>query len=237
MSKLISFIITTLNEEDYIEKCLKSIENQTYKNKEIIVVDSNSSDNTVKIAKKYADKVIIKPCIIPVGRNLGAKEAKGDILVFVDADVILFKDWCEKILPHLNDEKTIAAYGDLIPVPYNSKSKLVYNFFTICNNFLEKIKKPVLTKLGTAAAIKRNVFEKIGGYPENFACSEDLEISLRLNEYGGKIKFVKDAKGFVSMRRFERCGYANLLLKWFISGSYYLLTRKSFFSHYSRDFP
>jgi glycosyltransferase involved in cell wall biosynthesis len=93
MKDLVSFIITTLNEEDYIEACLKSLKGQDYKNKEIILVDSNSTDKTVERSEKYADKIIIKSCIMPVGRNLGAQEAKGNVLVFIDADIILSKNW------------------------------------------------------------------------------------------------------------------------------------------------
>jgi glycosyltransferase involved in cell wall biosynthesis len=236
VKELVSFIVTTLNEEDYIERCLKSLKNQSYENKEIILVDSNSTDKTVEISEKYADKIIVKPCIMPVGRNLGAKEAKGDILVFVDADVILLNDWTERILPYLYEDKIGAAYGDLLPVENTPKAKFFYNLHTLSNSFLRKIGKPVFSKLGTAVAIKRDVFQTVKGYPEDHAACEDVELSLRLKKYA-EIKFVPEAKGYISMRRFERSGYFNLSLKWFLTGSCYILTKKLIFSYYSKDFP
>jgi glycosyltransferase involved in cell wall biosynthesis len=91
---------TTLNEEKYIETTLLSIKNQDYKGKyEIIMVDSNSKDRTVKIARKYADKVIVtKRRGVSVGRNIGARLAKGEILLFVDAYTVLLPNVIRELL-------------------------------------------------------------------------------------------------------------------------------------------
>jgi len=100
MKDLISVCITTKNEEDYIGFCLESILNQTYDgNKEIIVLDSNSCDKTVEIARKYADKVVVKESTIPQGRNLAVKQSEGNILCFLDADIVLSEDWFDTLLP------------------------------------------------------------------------------------------------------------------------------------------
>lgn len=233
---LVSIIVTTLNEENYIESCLKSLKEQTYRKNEIIVVDSNSQDKTLDIAKKYADRIIVENCIMPKGRNLGAREAKGNILLFVDADVILSKDWVEKVLPYLYQEDIVAVYGDLLPNEKKIKSKIVYHFQDFCNSFARNIKMPIFSKLGTAVAIKRKVFEEVDGYPEDKASCEDVALSLKLKNYG-KIKFLREAKGYVSTRRFERVGYLKLSLIWFLTGSYYLIRKKSVLNVYSRDFP
>lgn len=236
MKDLVSIIVTTLNEEDYIGDCLKSLRGQNYKKKEIIVVDSESEDKTLSIARKYADKIVTRNCIIPKGRNLEAKKAKGNILIFVDADVILPKNWVDKILPYLHDKDTVAAYGDLLPREKDIKSKIVYYLLDFCNFFARSIKMPIFSKLGTAVAIKRDVFEKVGGYPEDRASCEDIALSLKLKKYG-KIKFVRKVKGYVSTRRFKRTGYLKLSLIWLFTGSYYLLTKKAILSKYSKDFP
>ncbi|MEM1577966.1 MAG: glycosyltransferase family A protein [Candidatus Pacearchaeota archaeon] len=86
-----SFIVPTFNSEKTIKNCLSSIKKQKLKNSEIIVVDDCSTDKTVKIAKKYAQKIIIKekrsgPA---KSRNLGWKIAEGDVCIFVDSDVYL----------------------------------------------------------------------------------------------------------------------------------------------------
>jgi len=236
MSTLVSIIVTTLNEEYYIEDCLKSLKNQAYANKEIIVVDSNSKDKTVDIAKKYADKVIVRDCLTPVGRNLGAREASGDVLLFVDADVVLLLNWINVIMPHLQEKNVIAAYGDLLPKERKLKSWLAYGKEELSNFILRIAQIPCFGKLGTAVAIKKDIFEKAGGFNEKYACCEDVDMSLRLREYG-KIKFVRKAKGYVSMRRFEKTGYLKLSLLWFFTASYYMLTRKALFPGYSRSYP
>jgi glycosyltransferase involved in cell wall biosynthesis len=111
----VSVIIPTLNEEKYIETTLLSIKNQDYKGKyEIIVVDSNSKDKTVKIARKYADKVIVtKRRGVSVGRNIGAEVAKGEILLFVDADTTLLPNVISKVVRHLRRKKVV---GVVVPI-------------------------------------------------------------------------------------------------------------------------
>lgn len=236
MRDSISIIVTTLNEESYIEPCLKELKNQTYENKEIIVVDSDSKDKTVEIARKYADKIITRKCIIPVGRNIGAREAKGNILLFVDADAVLFSNWIDTVLPHLHKNDVVAAYGDLLPNRTKIRSWLAYAKEELSNFLLRTIQMPCFGKLGTVVAIKKEIFKKVGGFAEDCACCDDVNLSLRLRKYG-RITFIRNAKGYVSLRRFERIGYLKLSLLWLWIGSIYILTRRSPLQQYSRDYP
>ena len=91
-NRLVSIIIPAHNEERYIEKTLSHIKKQSYRNIEIIVVDDGSIDNTTKKAKIYADKIIKlkKRKGVSYARNAGAKVARGDLLVFLDADTMLW---------------------------------------------------------------------------------------------------------------------------------------------------
>ena len=98
---MISLVIPTLNEEKNIGESLRSLKNQTYRNFEIIIADGGSKDKTVEIARKYADRVIVyKGSGISEAKNRGVREAKGDILVFTDADTKFENDWLEKIAKH-----------------------------------------------------------------------------------------------------------------------------------------
>ena len=99
MEPIISVVIPTYNEQDYIEKTLVSLKNQkTNVPYEIIVCDGNSTDNTVKIAKKYADKVVYeKRTGIGFGRNKAVKSSKGIYLVNTDADTIYPSNFIEKV--------------------------------------------------------------------------------------------------------------------------------------------
>ena len=92
---MISIIIPAYNEEKYLPKLLECIKKQTYKGYEIIVADAGSKDRTGQIAKKYGCKVV-KGGMPAVGRNNGAKVAKGNILLFLDADVQINRDFIKK---------------------------------------------------------------------------------------------------------------------------------------------
>ena len=113
---MFSIIIPTLNEESLIAQTITQFDN--IKNKydiEIIVSDSLSTDNTVEIAKRYTDEVVIYAksdlCNISKARNLGALKAKNDVLIFLDADIII-KDtelFMEKVTNVFKDKKIIAT--------------------------------------------------------------------------------------------------------------------------------
>jgi len=95
---LVSIIVPAYNEEKYIKVCLMSIKNQTYSKTELIVVDDGSTDNTPQIAKRFTDVILSQAHNGPgIARNKAAEVAKGEIFVFIDADMYLDKKYVEKI--------------------------------------------------------------------------------------------------------------------------------------------
>jgi glycosyltransferase involved in cell wall biosynthesis len=87
---LVSVVLTTKNEEKNIYRCLQSIQSQTYKNLEIIVVDNYSEDQTIKIAKEFTSKIFLKGPERSAQRNYGMIDvAKGIFVIYIDADMIL----------------------------------------------------------------------------------------------------------------------------------------------------
>src|SRR3989338_2013270 len=100
MGKLISIVIPTFNEQKTIGECLKSLKNQTYKPIEITVVDDGSSDSTRNIVEDSQNIKLLTQGHKGPGqaRNLGAANAKGEILVFVDADMTLDKNFIRFLL-------------------------------------------------------------------------------------------------------------------------------------------
>lgn len=209
---LVSFIVTTKNEEDYLEKCLKSIMNETYRNIEVIVVDSFSNDKTVEIAKRCADKVVVKDCLMPVGRNIGAKYANGDILAFVDADIILQDNWLENALSELKDN-VVAVTNDLFPDDRGLKNKILYWYLTLSKSLLFMFGIPNVGHSGTAAIVRKDIFNKANGYPNDIVAGEDIAFTLRLMKYG-KIKFSRKMRGYFSLRFFKKYGYVRRLAYW-----------------------
>jgi glycosyltransferase involved in cell wall biosynthesis len=113
--KLVSIIIPVYNSEKYLEKCLSSVLNQSYKNIEVILIDDGSSDNSLEIIKKYAknDRRIKYKSQENKGqshaRNVGIKMSKGDFIVFVDSD-----DWLDETFISRMYSKMIKENADLI---------------------------------------------------------------------------------------------------------------------------
>lgn len=174
---LVSVIIPAYNEEDYLPNCLKSIQNQTYKNIEIIVADNNSEDKTPEIAKVFGAKVVkVEKKNVAVVRNAGAKMARGDILFFVDADTILSFDSIEKLIKNLSGKRKL-VHGGI--VCYDSK---LHNFLWFLLN--RWLKPHFYTSGRNGACLFKKSFWEIGGYNENLnpidGHREDLDLGLRI---------------------------------------------------------
>ena len=110
MNELISVIINIYNGEKYVDKCLDCVLNQTYKKLEILIVNDGSTDNTLKLLKKYKDKRIrlisTKNMGLSLSRNTGITNAKGKYLFFVDVDDVIDYDLIEYLYKLLKEYKT-----------------------------------------------------------------------------------------------------------------------------------
>lgn len=112
MSKTISIIIPVYNEEASIGDCLTSLQGQTLKSNEIIIVDDGSTDKTVEIVNKYPVKLLKQNHFGPgSARNLGAKEAAGEILIFIDADMTFDKDFIKNLTAPIKSGKTKGVFN------------------------------------------------------------------------------------------------------------------------------
>ena len=205
----ISIIIPTLNEEKYIERCLNSVKNQNFQDFEIIIVDNISRDNTVKIAKKYTDKVILtKKHGAGIARNIGTEIAKGEVLLFLDADTTLPNNLTEKIYETIKQDDKI-SYG-AISLRFEGsciKCKLVNFIFYFYEVF--SIKQGIA---GNCFFIKKELFDRTNGF-RNIIC-EDTDLGLRLKGLGYR-KDINDIHVISSSRRFKKIGYFRSLLVWF----------------------
>ncbi|MGE5661691.1 MAG: glycosyltransferase [Ignavibacteriales bacterium] len=99
MKPLVSIIIPTRNSSNTLEKCLSSIQQQSYQNIEVIIVDSNSKDDTAKIADAKGYKVIITDWKLLGAKYLGCKAASGEFVLMLDSDQVLLEDAVKRSLP------------------------------------------------------------------------------------------------------------------------------------------
>ena len=106
-----SIIIPVYNVEKYLEKCLDSIKNQTYKDYEVIIVNDGTKDNSMDIAKKYDFKIINqKNQGLSAARNTGVKNATGAYLLFVDSDDYLEKDLLKELNKSLKNNPDLVRF-------------------------------------------------------------------------------------------------------------------------------
>jgi len=201
----ISIIIPTLNEEKYIEQSLLALKSQTIDTPyEIIVVDSNSKDKTVEIAKKYANKVIVtKKRGIAVGRNLGAKHARGEILVFVDADTILLPDTLKKIYEEIKKKKVVLVSCPIVPITRSFLLHIMYMTYNLFSITSIKCKRPQIS--GAFMVTKRDAFAAVQGFNEKFKILEDFDFSERISKIG-EVKIITTTYVLTSPRRLEKWG-------------------------------
>lgn len=213
----LSFIIPALNEENYIGKCLSSINPQISSEDEVIVIDNGSTDKTILIAKAFGAKVIKeKKKGISHARNRGATEARGEILCFIDADGSLSSTWVEEVKRGFS-KKNIQAMVGLNIFTHEKVSKfLFYNGYTIFGYSGMLLYKFVLGNLylsGNNFAIKKTLFEKLGGFDP--VVGEDYWLSKRFWKMKNKrAMFSTKMIVWYSSRGFDAAGYYKTLSLW-----------------------
>lgn len=210
---MLSIIIPTLNEENYLPLLLKSIKAQDFFDCEIIVADAGSSDKTLEIAKQYDCKVI-KGGLPAKARNEGAKIAKGGLLFFLDADTILPENFFERALKEFDSRNLDLASFCLVPLPKNKASLFFMNLFY---NQPIILLEEALPHAATGIFVKKNTFEKVGGFDEDVKLAEDHYMARRAQKvFGAKLGIIKSTEVFVSDRRFRQDGWITIGIKYLL---------------------
>lgn len=182
---LVSVIITTRNEAENIGRLLESIKKQTYPSIEIIVVDNNSTDATKSIARKYTNRVFDKGPERSAQRNFGARKARGEYLLFLDADMELSPKVVEECVSVVSGNDGIAAATIL-------EEPVARNFWEKTKAFERSFYNLEGDELTDAARFfRRDVFEKAGGYDESITGPEDWDLPENVKKQGYKIGRVK----------------------------------------------
>ena len=199
----VSIIIPHHNNFPILDECLKSLEQSTYENLEIIIVDNNSSDDSVlQISENYKHVIIQKSTTnlgYAGGCNLGAQIATGHYLLFLNNDTIHDSNFISGLVDTLNNNKKIACVQPKIK-NFNNKDYfdyagasggfIDYLVFPYCRgrvfSTIEKDQKQYNEKIrvfwtsGTAFMTRKDVFEKLGGFDQNlFAHMEEIDYSWK----------------------------------------------------------
>lgn len=193
---LVSVIIVNFNGKKLLKNCLESLMKVTYKKFEVILVDNNSTDDSVEFVKNHYPSVMIIKLDKNYGfvepNNIGAKNAKGDFLLFLNNDTIVKSDFLTELVIAANQDSKIAILQSLLLKPNGEidSSGDFIDKYGVAFSSKEKVEntREILSARGAAMMIKNEVFKKLGGFDEKFFASyEDVDLGWRAWILGFKV--------------------------------------------------
>lgn len=203
----VSLVIPAFNEEQDLPACLQAIARQTAKPYEVIVVDNNSTDNTVAIARSFPFvKVISEPCQGPAfARDAGFNDARGEVIGRIDADTILSENWVDTVQTIFADNNIDAVSGSLNfhDIPFKKLFSRVDLFF---RRFLARslARHNELFLFGGNMAVRQRFWRGISAkvcHKSEF--HEDIDMAAHAAHSNWNIKFCEELKVGISARRID----------------------------------
>jgi glycosyltransferase involved in cell wall biosynthesis len=221
---LISIIIPTLREGPFIERTLKNFDTLTIPH-EIIISDGGSTDETLDIARRYTDKIVVwdqaRRQTFGEAKNAGAALAAGVYLAFIDADVIIPEPqaFFEKLIADFTKDARLFAVT--VPLkPWLENRSLLDAFFCAPLNWFYIISNNlfhIANASGEFQMMRADTFKVVGGYPEDLAAGEDNEMFRRMGTLGHT-----RSEGSLcvrhSLRRAHKLGWMRLYAIWIKNG-------------------
>lgn len=187
---------------------------QTFRNYEVIVSDSESNDRTRDIAQRWGCEVVVGPQKGPgYGRNIGANIAQGKILLFLDADVILpTRDFLKQQVEEFTARDLAAASCYSRP----TEGRPLYRGIFAMGNLYMRLFQGIDPHAAYAIFAKKGVHEKVGGFDVSPVFREDHDYAKRINKFG-KFGILESRGVLVSTRRFQEDGLMRTLKPWLLS--------------------
>jgi glycosyltransferase involved in cell wall biosynthesis len=197
----ITVILPVYNGSAFLARCLTTLTACDYRSFDCIVVNDGSTDGSAAIARKFPVRVLDLaggPFGPAYARNRGAEAARGEILFFVDADVMLVPDALHRTAMHFHEQPTLAAaFGSYDALP--EAQGVVSQYRNLLHHFVHQNgQSEASTFWAGCGAIRRSVFETIGGFDEKrytTASIEDIELGYRLRNAGFTILLDKSLQG------------------------------------------
>ena len=207
VSRMISVIIPAHNEERYLGSTLEALHRQSYGWSEIIVVANGCTDHTAEVARGRCHRLIVlSQKSLGVARNLGARMAKGEVLVFLDADTLLDPMAIENIASNFPEEMAAGTVRG-VPDVSNLKYRLMYGI----KNFVHRSS----LHHGSSGVILcwKKHFMQTGGFDEGLEVRENSELIRRLMRFG-KYRYIQKVAATTSMRRYDQRGFRRIVWLW-----------------------
>lgn len=193
----ISVIVPAYNSKKFITQCLEALSKSSYNSYEVILVDDCSNDGTAKIAEDMGCRVYVmdQQSGPAVARNYGAKTANGEIVLFIDSDVLVKSDTLELVASTFSDNPEISAlFGSYDDTP--SDQDFLSQYRNLLHHYVHQNSNPdAATFWAGCGAVRKDVFLELNGYDhKRFAepSIEDIELGYRMRENGYKIRLDKN---------------------------------------------
>lgn len=213
MKPALSCVIITLNEEKNLPKLLDSLKRQTFKDFEVIVADYNSKDKTREIAKAYRCK-LTQGGDYSTGRNNGAKVAKADYLLFLDADSIFSRRFLEINFKKFKQSRKGTGTSPVEPISKKIVDRLFFKGYDYWSILMSKISPHCA---GCAIFSTKKVFNLVGGFDPKIVFAENQDFTRRARKYGF---IIVPEPVFTSVRRMDQKGRFRFFLEYVYTGLY-----------------
>lgn len=192
---LVSIIIVNWNGQKWLKKCLDSVYRQTYKNIEVVLVDNCSLDGSIENVRNFYPQVKViennKNFGFGKANNTGAAVSKGDLLLFLNNDTVLYEDTLKKLISFkINNSLNIVGPNIIGPNILNKNGVDVYNGKKLTIDFLSYPGWGERTFYidGCAFLISKNDFNNLGGFDDRyFMYGEDIDLCWRAQLYGMRL--------------------------------------------------
>lgn len=206
----VSIVIPTKNEESYLPLLLASLRGQTYQDFEIIVADAQSTDRTREIAAKAGAKVVEGGMPGP-GRNRGAAVARGELIFFFDADVLLRHPHFlqDALVEFTARELDVATCG----LHVQDGTLLDHAFHEAYNKYTHAVQPVLPHAAGCCILVKKSVHEALHGFDESVVFAEDHDYARRANKAGYHAGILHCHKIAISPRRYRKEGMVRTAAK------------------------
>ena len=212
MNKKISVIVAVYNTEEYLDRCLESLLNQTYKNMELVIVEDCSTDSSRKLLKKYKENENIKIFYnkenrgLSYSRNYGLKKSTGDFIGYIDSDDYVEPDYYEKLMRSIKDNKSDIAICDIKLVDEQTnkiqRCKCYTNDFDVCSVINNGFAASACNKLFKRKNIEKYPFAE-GKVNEDIAVVIPTVIQAKKISYADTCYFYVQRGGSIQNSKFS----------------------------------